>query len=236
MIHGGRLYDKWWLDTELPKPTTSHPSYPSIGKKRGAATWRCKECHGWDYRGKYGAYGKGSHYTGIKGIRSKAGEDINTIVAILKDRRHRYNKLLKPGDLKALALFVNRGQVDMRRYISRHSNKVKGDVSNGKTIYFSYCLSCHGPKGQNLNLAHNRIFTEYVGDVAYDNPWETLHKIRFGHPGAYQTRMRLQSGMRDYHMGRTGMWVHMPPMYGVITFKQQINLLSYTQSLPRYKK
>ena len=33
MIHGGRLYDKWWLDNGLPKPTTTHPSYPSTGKK-----------------------------------------------------------------------------------------------------------------------------------------------------------------------------------------------------------
>jgi len=67
---GGQLYDNWWkttIDTEKPKK--DHPLWKeqSTNKRSGYDTYRCKECHGWDYRGKDGAYGKGSHYTGFKG-------------------------------------------------------------------------------------------------------------------------------------------------------------------------
>ena len=36
--------------------------------RTGAATWRCKECHGWDYMGVDGQYGHGPHKTGFPGI------------------------------------------------------------------------------------------------------------------------------------------------------------------------
>src|SRR3989338_7187253 len=67
---GGVLYDSWYgaLGKEAPKET--HPAYPKAGKQKGATTWRCKECHGWDYKGASGVYSKGGHYTGIPGIRN----------------------------------------------------------------------------------------------------------------------------------------------------------------------
>ena len=40
--------------------------------RAGADTWRCKECHGWDYAGKDGAYGSGDHRTGIVGVLGTA--------------------------------------------------------------------------------------------------------------------------------------------------------------------
>ena len=85
------MYDKWWKELGLDKPTTSHPSYPAASKKQGASSWRCKECHGWDYKGSNGAYGKGSHFTGIKGISSAKNKNINEIVSILKNNIHNYN-------------------------------------------------------------------------------------------------------------------------------------------------
>lgn len=76
-VRGGLLYDKWWEINGQAAPPGNHPFYPSIGKQSGADTWRCKECHGWDYRGKGGAYSSptGSHYTGIKGVWG--GRDMN---------------------------------------------------------------------------------------------------------------------------------------------------------------
>jgi len=32
----------------------------SSNTRSGKDTWRCKECHGWDYMGVDGAYGSGS--------------------------------------------------------------------------------------------------------------------------------------------------------------------------------
>jgi thiosulfate dehydrogenase len=39
---------------------------------------------------------------------------------------------------------------------------------------------CHGADGKTIDFGDG----EGVGDLARDNPWETLHKIRFGHPGS----------------------------------------------------
>ncbi|MDI6800760.1 MAG: hypothetical protein QMD01_01690, partial [Thermodesulfovibrionales bacterium] len=68
LVMGGVLYDNWLAELRV-KADKTHPSYPAEGKQKGAATWRCKECHGWDYKGKDGDYSKGNaRYTGIKGI------------------------------------------------------------------------------------------------------------------------------------------------------------------------
>ncbi len=77
--NGGKRYDNWAAALMKAPPDKTHPAYPASGKEKGAATWRCKECHGWDYKGKDGAYGKGSHYTGIKGIRDMVGESVDSI-------------------------------------------------------------------------------------------------------------------------------------------------------------
>ena len=67
-VRGGLLYDKYWKVTGGEEPTGEHILYPSFGVNTGNSTWRCKECHGWDYIGKDGRYSSGSHYTGINGL------------------------------------------------------------------------------------------------------------------------------------------------------------------------
>ena len=93
---GGQLYDKWWAVIEADPPETTHPAYPAVGKRTGSSTWRCKECHGWDYKGADGAYGKGSHYTGIKGVRGVASVDPATIHDIMMDDTHRFTEEMMP--------------------------------------------------------------------------------------------------------------------------------------------
>jgi len=46
---GGRIYANWADELGSELPGTTHPAYPAAGKKKGKTTWRCKECHGWDY-------------------------------------------------------------------------------------------------------------------------------------------------------------------------------------------
>ena len=66
---GGQLWDKWWAVNGGGEPTTTMPVYDDwSGTKSGSTTWRCKECHGWDYMGRDGAYASGSHYSGIAGV------------------------------------------------------------------------------------------------------------------------------------------------------------------------
>ncbi|MDX1487712.1 MAG: hypothetical protein R3268_05890, partial [Acidiferrobacterales bacterium] len=131
ITRGGLLYDKWYGVLGTKPPQGTNPAYPKAGKKKGSSTWRCKECHGWDYKGVRGAYRKGSHYTGIMGIRNMAHAPIDSIVAVLKDKTHGFGKLIPDEDLTALAHFVSHGQLDMDDYIDRASKKAKGDAANG---------------------------------------------------------------------------------------------------------
>ncbi|MDP2645096.1 MAG: c-type cytochrome [Desulfobacterales bacterium] len=208
IAEGGRLYDKWWGHLKADAPHDTHPSYPKTGQQKGSATWRCKECHGWDYKGTRGAYKEGSHYTGIAGIRNAAGISALEIQKILIDETHRFKKLIPDNQLKALAAFVKSGQVEMELYIQRATKKAKGDPEKGSRIYQTLCAQCHGQDGKLLNFSGNPQNPEYMGTVANRNPWEALHKIRHGQPGE-----------------------KMPSMLA-FSVQDQIDTLAYTQTLP----
>ncbi|MFO7593663.1 MAG: c-type cytochrome [Pseudomonadota bacterium] len=223
--HGGRLYDKWWTELGMPEPTTTHPAYPDSGAKRGADTWRCKECHGWDYRGSDGAYAKGSHYTGIKGIRDYEGADPAAVLRILSNANHQYSQFLAPEALEYLSEFVISGQVDMAGHIDAESKKViGGELKRGEALYENNCARCHGEDGRNLNFSGNPDDPEYVGTLARGNPWESWHKIRNGHPGS---AMPMGPGM----MGRWRPNESMPP-FRSLSLEEQLAILTYTRSLP----
>ncbi|MFZ2651522.1 MAG: cytochrome c [Burkholderiaceae bacterium] len=194
IARGGRLYDKWWKVTGAAEPSGAHPSYPAEGKYRakGGTDWRCKECHGWDYMGKDGAYSKGSHFSGIKGLQGVAGGDPARVVAVLKDKTHALGGLMSEDDLRDLAIFVSKGQVQMAQYIDRGTKKVKvGDKARGEPIYNTICANCHGRDGTlNEDGKLLKPDEEPLGLVANDNPWETLHKIRNGQPAERMPALR----------------------------------------------
>ena len=163
-----------------------------MGKKKGTSTWRCKECHGWDYKGKRGAYRKGSHFSGIPGIRNMAGASEQEVVAVLKDDTHQFGGLMPQDALEKLALFVSKGQLDNDEYIDRSTKKVRGNVANGARIYQTICAACHGADGSELNFG-DKDAPKFVGTVARSNPWETLHKMRMGQPGEEMPSMLAYS-------------------------------------------
>lgn len=206
LAKGGILYDNWPSELGV-KIVETHPSYPAEGKQKGASTWRCKECHGWDYKGKAGAYAKGSHYTGIKGIRDYANQDLKEIVKILQDDTHALGNILSHEDLDSLALFVAFGQIDVDLYIDRKTKKSIGDISNGGRIFLSTCTKCHGYDGKEINFKDEKN-PEFIGTVSNGNPWEVLHKIRWGHPAT--------------------------PMISLVflDLKEQLDALAFCQALP----
>jgi thiosulfate dehydrogenase len=205
---GGQLYDKWWAVVERDAPKETHPAYPAAGKEKGGNTWRCKECHGWDYKGVEGAYNKGSHFTGIKGVRGVQGVDPARIIEIFKDKTHRFTEDLMPrAAMEKLALFLSLGQIDMDRYIDRATKKAHGDILRGAQFYQTICANCHGFDGKQINFGDEKN-PEYVGTTAQANPWEALHKIRFGQPGFPMVAL------------------------GVLEVQTQVDILSYAQTLP----
>jgi len=229
---GGRMYDKWWSELRMDPPKGTHPSYPETGKKKGADSWRCKECHGWDYRGRDGAYASGSHATGIAGIAASAGAPPERVANILKNRIHQYDKVLDKSELDTLALFVSLGQVDMDRFIDRGTRKAKGDAKSGKSIFTSYCADCHGEDGKEHNFKEKSGGREYLGTIANANPWEALHKILNGQPKETRRNMDHRQRVMGHGMGMMHKSRSMPAMRGREELTSLVNLLAYLQTLP----
>lgn len=187
---GGRLYDNWWLATGKDAPTIRNPAYPAAGKAKDADTWRCKECHGWDYRGRDGVYREGSHFTGIVGIRAMQGRPVADIVKILRDANHPNPPGgLSQADVERLAQFVATGQHDVTTALRGQPAKAVGDSARGQAIFQTTCAACHGFDGKLLNWGSDKE-PEYIGTAANAFPEEFMHKTRNGHPGAVMINLR----------------------------------------------
>ena len=185
IARGGRLYDKWYKVIKAEAPKESHKLYPAENKKYAedpASNWRCKECHGWDGLGAAGAYAKGSHATGIKGINGMAGGDPAAVVALLKGD-HGYGDKLGEADLTDLANFVVYGQIKWDDYVDASAKKSKGNAEAGRQVFGTICMNCHGADGK---LPKDM---PPLGSLS-DNPWEVMHKVLNGQPGEIMPAMR----------------------------------------------
>jgi thiosulfate dehydrogenase len=209
MSRGGRLYDNWINALEADKPKTTHPAWPASNtKKKGATTWRCKSCHGWDYRGADGKYATGSYQTGIPGIMSSKGKSVDAITAAIRGGPHGFtDKMIDDEQMGYLAAFVSRGLDNMNKYIKFETGDVKGDPKKGAPIFQTNCAACHGFDGRSLDWGDEKE-PGFVGTEANANPWEVLHKIRNGHPGTEMISLRA------------------------FRIKDAVNLLAYTRTLP----
>ena len=187
---GGRIYDNWWEALDRKKPESTHPAYPKTGQRSGANTWRCVECHGWDYNGKDGLYGSGERYTGIKGIRRAAGRDVNRIAALLRAEPHNYKpEMINDEEMRRLAIFVSRGQDHADRLIDLKTGTTKGDPVRGAGLFQTICAACHGFDGRTLNWG-TASEPAYVGTEAGKFPHEVLQKIHIAHTGAAMINLR----------------------------------------------
>lgn len=218
--NGGQLYDNWIAETEAKAPTGNQPLWAlqTTNTGTGEITYRCKECHGWDYKGVGGAYGGGSHKTGFPGVY-KAGQSLNTaqLLEMLKggaDYRHDFSKVLTDAQLKDLVSFLKDGVFNQALYIDYATKKSRGpvDMSNGQLKFSRTCSNCHGADGTKINFGTSAA-PEYVGTVATGNPWEFAHKVLFGQPGP---------DSEDMPAGITRDW----------TMKDVMDAMAYAQTLP----
>ncbi len=186
LARGAALYDHWMAATGQEAPPGSHPLYPATGRQQGAATWRCKECHGWDYKGKDGAYGRpeSSHYTGFRGVMGMQGRSTDQALAWLTGQNnpdHDFSAYLNTADLNALARFLTEGLVDDAQLIAADGTAL-GDPQRGHMLFNATCAYCHGKDGTAINFG-DEAGPEYLGTIARENPWEFVHKVRGGQPG-----------------------------------------------------
>jgi thiosulfate dehydrogenase len=155
--------------------------------RSGADTWRCSECHGWDYRGAQGEYQAGSHYTGFPDLLALAqGLQVEDIVSHLKgglDLAHDFSTYLDDVSLTQLAEFLKSGIIDDTAYINPVSLRIiDPDFNHGQQLYQSTCLNCHGQDGKKITFRIEGV-DEYLGSLANRDPWRFLHRTRFGVAG-----------------------------------------------------
>lgn len=195
---GGRIYDNWWEALDRPEPEGTNPAYPvSVNDRQtGSGTWRCKECHAWDYQGASGIYSKGSHFTGIKGVMGMRGAPVEEIMPILRDANHPYTtEMITDDEMKRVALFVSEGLTDMRAFIDYETRTVipgVGDIERGRAIFQTICAACHGFDGRALDWGQGDEHN-FIGTEAAELPDEVYNKISNAHPGAAMINLRAFS-------------------------------------------
>lgn len=187
-VRGGLLYDRWWTVNGALEPVGDHPLYPDAGAQLDSVTFRCKECHGWDYKGRDGVYASGSHFTGIRGVfgatlPSQQLFDLLKADPLTAPNGHNMDAFgMSDRDLWDVVKFTSASVVDTDDYITPGGAFI-GEYFYGSYLYSTVCESCHGWDGKSLNFGTAQT-PSYIRTVAIRNPWEFLHKVRFGHPGS----------------------------------------------------
>ena len=208
--NGAQLYDNWIKITKK-NPEGIHPLYPANAKKSGKTTWRCKECHGWDYIGNKGRYSKGSHFTGISGVfhvQTKFPEEIYDSMTN-KKLKHDFSEYLSESEIWDLVKFLREGQAPIEAVMDS-KGQGKGDIVPGKVFYNAQCASCHGMEGNKIDFKTKKDGIQGIGWLANDNPQESIHKIRWGHPGSDMPAMITDKNLTE---------------------QDAIHILTYSQSL-----
>ncbi len=214
-IRGGVLYDKWWAPLGLDAPEDDHPLWATqdTNARSGADTWRCKECHGWDYKGADGAYGSGSHFTGFTGVAESAAAGAASVLGALKGETnpdHDFSAVMDEQALTDIALFIADETMDYDEFVGDDKLAIGGDLALGEELFGDTCTDCHGPGGTAINFGDSSD-PEYIGGLARGNPWEFAHKMRFGQPDVPDMPSGIDNG-----------W----------TVDEQLAVLAYAQSLP----
>jgi len=212
LVMGGLLYDKWWVAAGVDEPEGTNPLYPTEENamfkdppRAGSQTWRCKECHGWDYLGVDGFYGPpSSHFTNIEGVLQVADSFTKTraefspeeLFDIIKfgivGQMSAYEGLLSDQDIWDLVKFLYDGMIDNRLivdYSSPDMNEViePFNLEIGEMIFNDVCAGCHGMDGEGLAAFGTDGIS--LNTVALANPVEFMHKIRMGQPGTSMPSM-----------------------------------------------
>ncbi len=208
VILGGRLYDNWiaesgggstvptlenpiaeFMEGNKPTPVVDSP-YVNFIKLSKGDQYRCTTCHGFDYLG--------SEFSDVGIMDAANNKTVEEIQAIIRDgiiftvgttttekkttTVHDFKSKLSEAKISALAAFIKYGVVDIGDYFYAFGPISKGNAIRGGTLFDgakARCSECHGTEGKTGTGSAN----EFVGTIGYNEPFEMLHKIRFGQPG-----------------------------------------------------
>lgn len=223
---GALLYDSWYTLLEVAGPTTPQPLWATRNdtsvQKNADETWRCKNCHGWDYNGKLG-------FPSLLAARSDALATPEGIFCAIKTGtgtvgEHIFGDKLadatgatqeaKDVHIWNLTKFIvdANGIINIGSYIASNGGIFNANRQGGKDAYTPSCSGCHGADG-----AKYADDGAGLGFIALDDPWEMMHKIRFGDP---QTVDRLtMPAFQDVHGG-------------ALTLAQVADIIAWAQGNP----
>lgn len=184
IARGGRLYGDWIKETGRSAPREVHPAWTGPAPASPGDTWRCRDCHGWDYQGKDGPAARVSPVP-AGGMALREGAPPAAIMAILTDDTHRYGGKLTIRDLSDLAAFVSQGQFRMGWAIDPDKASFHGRGEGYGDHYQTLCASCHGATGTAVRTMSP------LGRMVRENPWRALHNVLNGHAGESMPPMRV---------------------------------------------
>jgi thiosulfate dehydrogenase len=212
---GGQLYAGWDKVIGMEKLPEPQPLWPGSSNNQfpNRYTWRCSNCHGWDYLGSDGnsliGLLKAQGYPGLLSLMSDPPEEIILWLDGTNNSEHDFSTYLSEEDLSDLSAFISTGLVSPELIADPGTYKVQGTLKVGLNVFQQYCLSCHGNEGEKINFGSTST-PGFMGDLAQINPWRISHIVRFGHTST-----------------------NVPPASKVeLSFSQQIDLLAYLQTLP----
>jgi mono/diheme cytochrome c family protein len=201
LTRGARLFDNWMKEMGVT-PTAINPGYLRTKgtSKSVTASWRCAECHGWDYRGVDGANATGSHFTGVQGLLEAQGDPPENLFAVIQNGSEAkgmtafgVEQSFSDEDIWDLAKFIKEGMVDLSGRIDLATRKpTAGNAAAGKDLYekglpgtnsFQTCAYCHGTDGRKINFHTAPQAPEYIGSVATEDAFQFTHHVRFGYSG-----------------------------------------------------
>lgn len=216
-FRGAQLYDNWMSVLDVNPPDGNAPFWylQDTNKLEGIDTWRCQECHGWDYKGNEGAFANGNHVTGFKGIQDMVGKSNEEIIDYLNGTNnieHDFSNYLSEKDMNDLAAFMQTKQVDLELLVNYDTREILGHKENGEVYYQETCQECHGELGSDIIVSHDG-FTMFISDLSYADPWQAFHHARFGKPNIDVNHAFEEYGLSIYKLA---------------------DILAYTQSLPTY--
>jgi thiosulfate dehydrogenase len=216
VIRGGRLYQAWDRVLEVSLPEHDQAIWKEVAPEidYDPHSWRCVFCHGWDYRGSDGintrAVVKRSGFPGLFDMVAESEQVITGWINGGKNAGHDFSAYFSEQDYKDLSAFLSAGLIAPDLIADLDTRLVPGTLSTGEEIYGEMCLSCHGVDGEKINFG-TAVDPQYLADITLQNPWRVSHVIRFGHLKTYVPAGEVVN----------------------ISFSQQIDLLSYSQSLPQ---
>lgn len=212
---GGRLYVAWDLVNDSPPPTEMNGLWPTntTNTVPNRFTWRCVNCHSWDYRGSLSetqnSLFRSQDYPSLFGMMEKTPEEILPWLNGYNNPQHDFRPYLSEQNMNDLSAFLSTGLFTPDLIANVETQLVSGTLSVGETAYNEYCASCHGMEGEKLNFGTTQT-PSFMGDVSLTNPWRVAHTIRYGH---ISTRV--------------------PPAEVLgLAFSQQIDIIAYTQTFP----